>query len=362
MFFFIASTFDAKTPSKAHYDLEVEIKQHCELFTDQHIEISEIIKSTNLREQCSLYALSKLKFSKRLWYFKYLLLLSGDVNLHPGPVKCSCLVCSRSVRKREISCDKCGLWVHKKCKSSTNLGNEHSFICNQCLENENDISQNAWNLFPFANDLFCNNTGALPDENTVDDLDEVLSEDKWNILNKRGLHMIHLNINSVLSKIEELRVVARKSKAAIIGVTESKLDATILDGEVNIDGYEVIRSDRNRHGGGVACYVRNDISFNVRSDFSDEIENIVFNILLPKTKPILVGILYRPPDQSKFLDKLSTAISKSNTFDNQEAYILGDLNIYLINKQKHIPNGIKRYKEFCSLYGLEQLTSTPHIN
>ena len=142
--------------------------------------------------------------------------------------------------------------------------------------------------------------------------------------------MIHLNINSVLSQIEELRVVARKSKVAVIGVTESKLDATLLDGEVNIDGYEVIRSDRNRHGGGVACYARNDISFNVRSDFSDEIENIVFNILLPKTKPILVGILYRPPDQSKFLDKLSTAISRRNTFDNQEAYILGDLN--LINK------------------------------
>ena len=82
-------------------------------------------------------------------------------------------------------------------------------------------------------------------------------------------------------------------------------------------------------------------------------------MLLPKTKPILVGILYRPPDQSKVLDKLSTAISRSNTFDNQEAYILGDLNINLINKQKHIPNGIKRYKEFCSLYGLEQLISTP---
>ena len=58
-----------------------------------------------------------------------------------------------------------------------------------------------------------------------------------------------------------------------------------------------------------------------------------------------MGILYRSPDQSKFLDKLSTAISRSNTFDNQEVYILGDLNINLINKQKHIPNGIKRYKE-----------------
>ena len=83
--------------------------------------------------------------------------------------------------------------------------------------------------------FFCNNTGALPVEKTVDDLDKVLSEDKWNVFNKRGLHMIHLNINSVLSKIEELRVVARKSKAAVIGVTEWKLDVTVLDGKVNID-------------------------------------------------------------------------------------------------------------------------------
>ena len=86
--------------------------------------------------------------------------------------------------------------------------------------------------------------------------------------------MIHLNINSVLSKIEEFLVNAKKSKAAVIGVTESKLDATVLDDERNIDGCEVIRSDLNRQGGGVACCVRNYISFNVRSDFSDETENI----------------------------------------------------------------------------------------
>ena len=33
LFLLIASTFDPKIPSKAHYDLEVEIKQHCEPLT-----------------------------------------------------------------------------------------------------------------------------------------------------------------------------------------------------------------------------------------------------------------------------------------------------------------------------------------
>ena len=82
-------------------------------------------------------------------------------------------------------------------------------------------------------------------------------------------------------------------------------------------------------------------------------------MLLPKAKPILIGILYWPLDQSKFLDKLSTARSETENLDDQEVYILGDLNINLINNQKHIPNGIKRYKEFCSLNGLKQLLTLP---
>ena len=91
--------------------------------------------------------------------------------------------------------------------------------------------------------FFCNNTSVLLVEKTVDDSDEVPFKDKWKIFNERGLHMIHLNINSVLSKIDELRVIAKKSKAAVIRITASNLDATVSDSEIIIDGYEVIRSD-----------------------------------------------------------------------------------------------------------------------
>ena len=175
-----------------------------------------------------------------------------------------------------------------------------------------------------------------------------------------------MNINSLLSKIDELREIARKTRATVIGITESKLDGSVLDGEINIDGYELVRSDRNRHEGDMnrheACFIRSKKRFNVRGDFSSEIENIFLDILLPKTKPILMGILYRPPDQSKFLDNLSTSISQTCSSNEQEFYILGDLNINLINSQKHTPNGIKRYKEFCSLHGIEELLTLPtHI-
>ena len=136
----------------------------------------------------------------------------------------------------------------------------------------------------------------------------------------------------------------------MIRISETKLDETVLDGEVSIDEYEIKRCDRNRHGGGVACYIRKDLVFNLRENFSPDIENIFFDIQLPRSKPILIGILYRPPTTPGFLDKLTQASSKTNNFDNQEVYILGDL---------YTSNGIKRYKEFCSLHGLQQRIKTP---
>ena len=182
--------------------------------------------------------------------------------------------------------------------------------------------------FLFSDDCFADDITVPSETQSNSDLDTSSSTDNWKVFNKRGLLFIYLNMNSILSNIDELRIIAKKSRSSVIGITESKLDKTVLDKEINIDGYELARSDRNRHGGGVACYIRNNISFNVRGDFSSEIENIFLDIFLPKAKPILIGILYRPPDQSRLLDKLSTAIS--SCFDNQELYILGDLNINLI--------------------------------
>ena len=42
----------------------------------------------------------------------------------------------------------------------------------------------------------------------------------------------------MLSKIDELRATAKriKRRATVIGITESKLDETVLDGDINIDG------------------------------------------------------------------------------------------------------------------------------
>ena len=59
----------------------------------------------------------------------------------------------------------------------------------------------------------------------------------WHAFSKRGLHMTHVNINSLLPKIDELRAIAQLTNVAIIGITESKLDYSINDAVVNIEGY-----------------------------------------------------------------------------------------------------------------------------
>ena len=197
------------------------------------------------------------------------------------------------------------------------------------------------------------------EETQLLNISSLSDNNNWEIFNERGLHFIHLNINSILSKIDELRLIAKNSKATIIGISESKIDETVLDGEICIEGYKLERSDRNRQGGGVVCYISKEISYNVREKFSSNIENIFLDILLPKTKPILIGILYRPPKQTGFLHKLTSAINNTNDFEEQEVYMLGDININLIFNGKQVPNGIKKYREFCANHDLKQIITSP---
>ena len=89
-----------------------------------------------------------------------------------------------------------------------------------------------------------------------------------------------MNVNSLLSKIDEIRDIANRIKPAVLGITESKLDSSVTDMEVNINS--IIINDRNRHGGGIACYVKNDLCFSIKKIFPNSIEHVFFEILIPK--------------------------------------------------------------------------------
>jgi hypothetical protein len=73
------------------------------------------------------------------------------------------------------------------------------------------------------------------------------------------------------------------------------LDLAVPNHEIKLNGYEIVRKDRNRHCGGVAIYIRNSINYIIRDDLFDEnLETITIEISKPKSKPFLINCWYRP--------------------------------------------------------------------
>ena len=58
--------------------------------------------------------------------------------------------------------------------------------------------------------------------------------DQWTVFKKRGLHFVHININSLLPKTHELRYIAKLSEAAVTGISESKLGDSVLSSEFKL--------------------------------------------------------------------------------------------------------------------------------
>ena len=69
------------------------------------------------------------------------------------------------------------------------------------------------------------------------------------------MHFIHLNINSILHKIDEIHYITKLANATVIGLSETKLDNTFLSSELEIEGYDLVRSGRSP-GGGVVCFLK----------------------------------------------------------------------------------------------------------
>ena len=76
----------------------------------------------------------------------------------------------------------------------------------------------------------------------------------------------------------------------MLAINEPKLDGTISDTEVYIPGYITIRKDRSRSGGGVALYIRENLSYTNRIDVvSNTFKMICVEINLPHSRSFLVS-------------------------------------------------------------------------
>ena len=94
----------------------------------------------------------------------------------------------------------------------------------------------------------------------------------------------------MLSKIEELCYIAKSTNAAVIGIFETELDASELQQKISLDNYKTLLCDRNRHREGVACYIRNDRSYNILSAFPVQLKTFSLKFYHLTEKATLTSI------------------------------------------------------------------------
>ena len=103
------------------------------------------------------------------------------------------------------------------------------------------------------------------------------------------------------------------------------LDSTISNDEINISGYDIVRNDRNRNGGGVALYIRNVIDYKIRMIY-ENLETITIEVCPPKAKSFLVNTWYRLPDASIESFEWYEECIINKDIENKETILMGDFN------------------------------------
>ena len=75
--------------------------------------------------------------------------------------------------------------------------------------------------------------------------------------------ILYFNARSLLPKLDILRVLCAIHTSDCVCIVESWLNNYIKNSELCINGYDVVRLDRNRHGGGVLLYINSVLTHNI---------------------------------------------------------------------------------------------------
>ena len=175
-----------------------------------------------------------------------------------------------------------------------------------------------------------------------------------------------INVNSLLLHIDEVRELIKDKEFHILAINETKLDSTIADNLLGVDGYALHRRDRDRHGGGVAVYVRDSLKHHRRRDIPEGgLEFIGIEVEPTKAQPFIVAAWYRPPSDP--IESFAKLEGNLEFFDreNKEVIFLVYTNcdmFLLENSPENATNHVNAAVHMASIYdtfGLTQLIKDP---
>ncbi len=149
------------------------------------------------------------------------------------------------------------------------------------------------------------------------------------------------NVRSLLSKVDELDVIALLTSAHVISVTETWLTNAVPDRAVNIPNFILMRKDRSHCsksiGGGICAYVHHSIPAERLTNFQlPGFESLWIHLKsyrLPRhTSTILLGVIYHPPSAKAENNELliehvnSNVDSLLNKYPDALIVLTGDFN------------------------------------
>lgn len=173
----------------------------------------------------------------------------------------------------------------------------------------------------------------------------------------------HLNVRSLKSR-ETFLLVANtitESSYDIFTISESWLDTSISNADINIPGFLMFRQDRGPHkaGGGLVIYVKNTyrvaVMENTSSVSESNFQQLWLKIQCKNFKSFLLCTVYRPPNSSiGTLMDLTTAVMDSLLL-GLDIIIMGDMNINMLAESSDRDALV----DLCSTFNLSQLVKEP---
>jgi hypothetical protein len=146
------------------------------------------------------------------------------------------------------------------------------------------------------------------------------------------------NVCHIINKMDDFYVNVVNYLPDIIFLTETWLNADILDSAVNLTGYQCLRKDRNSgDGGGVAAYISNDFYLHRLSEFENQDFEVLWFFARPQQLPrplsvLLCAVVYCPPsynaDTKRSLSKyiVQTCDTLLRKYVDAAIFISGDFN------------------------------------
>ena len=170
------------------------------------------------------------------------------------------------------------------------------------------------------------------------------------------LKIYSVNASSLLLKIDELIALCAAETFNAIVVTETWLSDKIGDSEVHIRGYNLIRKDRNWHGGGVAIYLPDCITYKLVNLPYLELEFLVLELSMYSHIYTTAGFYCLPRSDKSTMIRLYNAVTLLRSQNVSNLIICGDFNIDPTDpnspNHEHVNNILS---DFC----LTQVVDTP---